>query len=69
MNINVYDTKVGTIHIELFPDVPIAAENFKCLCTGEKGMSTYLDKPLCYKMSAFHRIIPGFMVQAGDITH
>ena len=69
MNINVYDTKVGRIDFELFPDVPITAENFKCLCTGEKGMSTYMDKPLHYQFSKFHRIIPGFMIQGGDITH
>ena len=69
MNINVYDSMVGVIDIKLYADVPITAENFKCLCTGEKGMSTYMDRPLHYKMSKIHRIIPGFMIQGGDITH
>ena len=52
----------------LFPDVPKTAENFKCLCTGEKGVGKS-GKPLHYKGSRFHRIIPGFMVHGGDITH
>ena len=66
MNMNVYDSMVGVLDIKLYADVPITAENFKCLCTGEKGMSTYMDRPLHYKMSKIHRIIPGFMIQTGD---
>jgi peptidylprolyl isomerase len=58
----------GTVTVELFADVaPRTAENFRALCTGEKGTGKG-GKPLAYAGSPFHRIIPGFMIQGGDFT-
>eukprot|EP00760_Papus_ankaliazontas_P019122 PhM_4_TR17894/c0_g1_i2/m.22120/K01802/E5.2.1.8; peptidylprolyl isomerase len=58
----------GRMTFELYSDVvPKTAENFRALCTGEKGMGRS-GKPLHFKSSGFHRIIPGFMCQGGDFT-
>jgi len=59
----------GRVEFELFASVcPKTAENFRALCTGEKGVGRR-GKPLSFSGSSFHRVIPGFMCQGGDFTN
>lgn len=62
LDISIDNQFAGTIQIELFADiVPNTAENFRSLCVGDRGLS--------YKGCKFHRVIPNFMLQGGDITN
>ena len=67
-DITVGGQSAGRIEIELAAETPNTSENFRALCTGEKGTGT-LGKPLHFKGCAFHRVIPGFMAQGGDFTN
>jgi peptidylprolyl isomerase len=66
-NVSIGGRPEGRIVFELFSDTPRTTDNFRSLCTGEAGVGRS-GKPLHYRGSVFHRIIPQFMIQGGDFT-
>ncbi|KAL3663641.1 hypothetical protein V7S43_011527 [Phytophthora oleae] len=63
MDISIAGNPAGRIIMRLLKDeIPLASENFRCLCTGEKAGI------LTFKGCKFHRIIKNFVVQGGDFT-
>ena len=60
---------VGRVEFELFDDdCPKTAENFRCLCTGEKGIGQQ-GKKLWYKGTEILKIVEDQYIQGGDIIH
>ncbi|XP_051140457.1 peptidyl-prolyl cis-trans isomerase CYP40-like [Andrographis paniculata] len=69
LDISIGGEMEGRIVIELFKSVvPKTAENFRALCTGEKGISPSTGVRLHYKGSKFNSVVKGLMVRGGDIS-
>lgn len=69
LDIEIGGQSVGRIIVELFSDVtPKTCENFRALCTGEKGVTQKTEQSLHYKGAPFHRVVKDFMIQGGDFT-
>ena len=69
LDIMIEDKVEGRLTIDLYRDTPKTSDNFKQLCTGESTSIIDKSRVLSFKNSIFHRIVPGFLCQAGDITN
>ena len=69
MDISIDGKQVGRINIGLWTKhVPKTVKNFIALCEGTAGIGNH-GKPLHYKGTVFHRIVHGFVAQAGDVVN
>lgn len=68
-DITIGGSPAGRIVFRLYDDiVPKTAQNFRKLCIGGEGIGKTTGKPLQYKSTIIHRVIPGFMAQGGDFS-
>jgi len=69
MDVAIDGEAAGRIEFGLYgKQTPRTAENFRCLCTGEKGLGRDSGKALHFRNTVFHRVIKGFMMQGGDFS-
>jgi len=70
LDIEIQGGKPQKIILGLFGELaPKTVENFRSLCACDRGNGKLSGKPLCFKGTTFHRIIPNFIIQGGDFTH
>ncbi|KAI0221765.1 putative inactive peptidyl-prolyl cis-trans isomerase-like 6 [Lamellibrachia satsuma] len=68
MDVAIGGAPAGRLVIELFSHVvPRTCNNFRALCTGERGESKETEFRLCYEGSMFHRVVKNGWIQGGDI--
>mmetsp|Transcript_1608 Transcript_1608/g.3795 ORF Transcript_1608/g.3795 Transcript_1608/m.3795 type:complete len:229 (+) Transcript_1608:70-756(+) len=67
LEVEISGVNIGRMIFKLYDTIcPKTAENFRCLCNGERGQGLITKMPLTFQSSKFHRVIPGFMAQGGD---
>merc|ERR1719384_80775 len=67
LEVEISGVNIGRMIFRLYSGIcPKTAENFRCLCNGERGTGLITKMPLHFQGAKFHRVIPGFMAQGGD---